>query len=571
MPSLSSGFKLIDANSSAVDAVSAGNLPFQGTATDVLSQPMTTTASVCSSMVSLVSNVMTTSNTSAAISMQTPGSISSQGNVNAQFNNPSSNASSGSDVNLTSSLQGPKLATTFPQTTTQSLLSSALSAQSSIKSSAQLMMNQSQENVSSTSGAILTQAETQNQNALLKQLLSSTPTQKSNTDTSPVKTSFSLEAQLDQPTDNETYKSLPKQTLSSLATKIPNPQTHVGPQGQGIAQTKVTTPTPNQMQPQNIMAPPPSNPNVAGLQNQSPSNPQQSPLLAQQLSSGGSTPTQSSTPSTTMSPMKTDSTASMSEGLAGHLSAVAKLPTQPVPPNSLAQAGVVQVQPNSASTVITPQPLRPQGQPQGMRPPVPGGIQNLLQSQVPIPPNQLQMQQQRALLQQQQQQQRVMQQQQLQQQQLQQQQQQQQTPTTPISSGAMPISPQIQQQRAMLQQQQLQQQQMQHKQEQQQQLQQQRLQHEQLRQQQMQHMQQQQQLRMQQQQQQQASNNFEPPQQIVGMQNRLPGPAPFPQQGQMMSQAGPRPMGAMQQMMNQVSQANIRQQMGIGARMSSIP
>merc|ERR1711892_1558022 len=75
---------------------------------------------------------------------------------------------------------------------------------------------------------------------------------------------------------------------------------------------------------------------------------------------------------------------------------------------------------------------------------------------------------------------------------------------------------------------------MQHKQEQQQQLQQQ---------QQMQHMQQQQQLRMQQQQQ-QASNNFEPPQQIVGMQNRLPGPTPYPPPGQMMSQAGPRPMGA---------------------------
>ena len=100
---------------------------------------------------------------------------------------------------------------------------------------------------------------------------------------------------------------------------------------------------------------------------------------------------------------------------------------------------------------------------------------------------------------------------------------------------------------------------MQHKQEQQQQLQQQRLQHEQLRQQQMQHMQQQQQLRMQQQQQ-QASNNFEPPQQIVGMQNRLPGPTPYPPPGQMMSQAGPRPMGAMQRMMNLVSQVKIRQQ-----------
>jgi hypothetical protein len=234
MPSLASGFQLIDANSSAMDAVSAGNLPFQGTATDVLSQPLTTIASVCSSMVSLVSSVMTTTNVSAAGSLQTPGSISSINNTNSQYmpvlgNNPNSNASSGSDVNLTNSLQGPKLATAFPQATTQSLLSSALSSQASIKSSAQLMMNHPQENVTSTSSTMMAQAETQNQNALLKQLLSSTPTQKSNADTSPVKTSFSLEAQLDQPTDsNETYKSLPKQALSNLASKIPNPQT---PQG----------------------------------------------------------------------------------------------------------------------------------------------------------------------------------------------------------------------------------------------------------------------------------------------------------------------------------------------------
>merc|ERR1711981_388457 len=93
MPSLTSGFKLVDANSSAMDAVSAGNLPFQGTATDVLSQPMTTIASVCSSMVSLVSNVMTTSNAAAAMNMQIPGSISANSNANSQYihalgNNP---------------------------------------------------------------------------------------------------------------------------------------------------------------------------------------------------------------------------------------------------------------------------------------------------------------------------------------------------------------------------------------------------------------------------------------------------------------------------------------------------
>jgi hypothetical protein len=46
MPSLASGFKLIDANPSAMDAISAGNLPFQETAKDVLSQPLTIVASV---------------------------------------------------------------------------------------------------------------------------------------------------------------------------------------------------------------------------------------------------------------------------------------------------------------------------------------------------------------------------------------------------------------------------------------------------------------------------------------------------------------------------------------------
>ena len=40
MPSMAPGFKLIDANSAALDAVSTGSLPFQGTATDVLSQQL---------------------------------------------------------------------------------------------------------------------------------------------------------------------------------------------------------------------------------------------------------------------------------------------------------------------------------------------------------------------------------------------------------------------------------------------------------------------------------------------------------------------------------------------------
>ena len=101
-------------------------------------------------------------------------------------------------------------------------------------------------------------------------------------------------------------------------------------------------------------------------------------------------------------------------------------------------------------------------------------------------------------------------------------------------------------------------------QQQQHQLQQQRMQHEQLRQQQLQHMQQMQQQRMQ-----HGGPGFEPPQQVVSLQNRMPiGPG-----GQFAPHmtGGPRPMGAMQQMMNQVSQPMIRQQMGMGGRMPGMP
>merc|ERR1719245_2280972 len=97
------------------------------------------------------------------------------------------------------------------------------------------------------------------------------------------------------------------------------------------------------------------------------------------------------------------------------------------------------------------------------------------------------------------------------------------------------------------------------------QLQQQRMQHEQLRQQQLQHMQQMQQQRMQH----GGGPGFEPPQQVVSLQNRMPmGPG-----GQFTPHmtGGPRPMGAMQQMMNQVSQPMIRQQMGMGGRMPGMP
>merc|ERR1712130_659053 len=159
-------------------------------------------------------------------------------------------------------------------------------------------------------------------------------------------------------------------------------------------------------------------------------------IAQQQNSSGGNASITSPPPMATSTPTKVEtSPASMSEGLAGHLATVAKLPTQSVPETSL--AGVVQVQPNSSAAAMNPmnpQMQRMQG-PASMpmtRPP--GGIQNLLQSQVPVPQGQLppgnpmmqQQQQQQGLMQQQQAQPRQMMPQQMQQQMVQPQQQMQQ-------------------------------------------------------------------------------------------------------------------------------------------------
>merc|ERR1740139_944477 len=94
-------------------------------------------------------------------------------------------------------------------------------------------------------------------------------------------------------------------------------------------------------------------------------------------------------------PQTTNTTASMSEGLAGLLSEnshkipvaqLSQLPTQPVPPTSL--GGVVPLQPPSPA-IIQQQLRPPMVQQQSMRPQGPGGIQGLLQSQVPVPPGQL--------------------------------------------------------------------------------------------------------------------------------------------------------------------------------------
>ena len=158
--------------------------------------------------------------------------------------------------------------------------------------------------------------------------------------------SEAVEAQQDQPTDsNDSYKTLPKEVPSSMAWQIPNPQVNVA--GRQTTTTEVMAPG------QQVMPPPSSASIMSGQQQQ-----------------------QEPPPTAVIGPI---SSAGCGQGLA-------KLPTQPLPLSSL--KGVVQVtikmtviialtiiiiqiQPSTASTLITPQGFRPQA---GMRPPVPGGI-----------------------------------------------------------------------------------------------------------------------------------------------------------------------------------------------------
>merc|ERR1719209_1707706 len=284
MPSLTSAAaSTVNANMAAADAVSTGNLTFQSSSASVLSQPLTTVASVCSSMVSLVTSVST----------GTPGARAPVNIAGQPISSGALNTGPTSAVSSTNMLHGSM---TVPGSS--SLLSTALSSDPTTKNS--IMVASSQ-------------PETQTQNALLKQLLSSTPTPKSSSDTSPVKTSFSLEAQLDQPTDNiekdEKYNTT-KPTLSSLASQIPNPQ------GQA---NQAASPTPGQTkvtqsvgQASTVMAPPsmlqgPSAPAV--------SNP--GSYIAQQNSSGANPSITSPPPMATSTPTKAEtSPASMSEGLA---------------------------------------------------------------------------------------------------------------------------------------------------------------------------------------------------------------------------------------------------------------
>ena len=329
-----------------------------------------------------------------------------------------------------------------------------------------------------------------------------------------------------------------KPTLSTLASQIPSIVSEVGQVGLKTAAAAISADQPSMasgMQ-QHQQQPPSSMTSQGSLHPGQLQPSSQSPLLAQQLAGGAPKPPMgggpplgpaagAATTTSTAAGHRLDQPASLQEGLAGMLSEnshkipmAPKLPNQPVPPTSL--TGVVQVQPNSSGPPpmgsIIQRPQMPQQQPQqqqqaGMM--RPGGIQNLLQSQVPVPPGQLP------------------------QQQLQQQQQQQLQ-----SRPQMPPQSLYQQQQQQLHQ---------HK-----------LQQEQLRNQQLQMQQMRMQQQHQQQQQQMASNGFEPPQQIVGM-----GSMPM---GGQYSHAGPvggmaRPMGQMHQMVNQVSSpVGIRHQMVSG-------
>ena len=416
------------------------------------------------------------------------------------------------------------------------------------------------------------------QNALLKQLLSSstvTPKAASSssgvgmTDTSPVKTASSGgciagASGAENMSDIDRFKQLPKQVLSTMASQLPNPQAStalenpllVPPGGSGVAApVSCSAPTPPSSTSGSLV-------HSAQYHHHHSQQQQASPLLAQQLSSASTGPMPqppSGLPHNimSMSPGRADQPASLQEGLAGMLAEnshripmAPRLPNQPVPPSSL--TGVVQVQPGT-TTMAQQQPYRPQygggggggvggvSQPQaGMmmgqqqqqqqqqQPHMTGGIQNLLQSQVPIPPGQL----------------------------------------------GGPVNP-------------IQQQQLQHHQHMQQQQQQQALYQQQQQRMQQEQMMRQQQLQMQSQhirmqhhqQQQQAAaaagmvpnNSFEPPQQMVGagvpmvpqQQQRIGAPHPgahFP-----LGQPGgvgmmPRQINPMQQMINQVSNANLRHQ-----------
>ena len=296
-----------------------------------------------------------------------PGSTISRQGVIAP---PGSKVSTPSGLMTTSTLGGPRMIT-MPVSSTGQL--------GPPSGAASLMSTEP----SKTEGSLT-------QNALLKQLLSSSSAPPKS-ETFPVKSG------------EEASKEVPmKPTLSNLASQLPkvssevskamssteSPSTTLG----GTPQFSTSTTT-NIPQPQMKPGMPSSMP-MSSVSNQG---------LAQTTTSKlGSNMIQ-----------KPDAP----EGLAGmiaentHKIPLAKLPNQPVPPTSL--TGVIQVQPNSVSSAGLPpqqnpgpgilqqqRPGMPQHQntsmptsgqqgPGGVMRQMPGGIQNLLQSQVPIPPGEL--------------------------------------------------------------------------------------------------------------------------------------------------------------------------------------
>ena len=250
------------------------------------------------------------------------------------------------------------------------------------------------------------------QNALLKQLLSSSSVP-------PKSESFPANKPSDETATKEGSN---KPTLSTLASQLPKVSSEVSK-----ASTTTTESTPSSMP--NPSAQFSTTANVGPLQSITKNISQQPQSMSMStgpqsmsMSTGSQSMSVGSMSNTTLSSsIGNKQIEQPPEGLAGmiaensHKLSLAKLPNQPVPPTSL--TGVIQVQPNSVGSSLgmttgggpagqmlhqqrPGMPLRAQtpgsGPPPGSMqqgPPGqvmrPGGIQNLLQAQVPVPPGEL--------------------------------------------------------------------------------------------------------------------------------------------------------------------------------------
>ncbi len=249
------------------------------------------------------------------------------------------------------------------------------------------------------------------QNALLKQLLSSSSVP-------PKSESFPG----NKPSDETATKDPNKPTLSTLASQLPKVSSDTSkPSTTTTESTASSMPNPSAQFSTTTNVGPPHQ-NITKNASQQPHS--------MSMSTGGPPSMSMSTGPQSM-PIGSMSNTSLSssmgnkqieqppEGLAGmiaensHKLSLAKLPNQPVPPTSL--AGVIQVQPNSVGSQLGmttggPPPgqmlhqqrpgMPPRAPTPGSGPPGsmqqgpgqvmrPGGIQNLLQAQVPVPPGEL--------------------------------------------------------------------------------------------------------------------------------------------------------------------------------------